>query len=387
MGLMGLISLMGLTSCSNDNDNASSQKLVSVDLMPYTSEYVEAGDSDSSDSPATRAWTPPTTPVKYVFYNEIFGANGMFANQKNLVNKSIGVFFTQNGEDPLEGTFFYRSSDTPPWHLMMDITSGDTYYVYGYIPGEDATSATIAPNGSYSNGAVLTINGLNTVTSSDVCVIVGAKDGSDNETVTGLATGDFAVNFKSGENANHIFLLFDHLYSALRFRFTVDEEYAALRTIKLRKLELIAYSSDTGGGVRAKFNATVTLKSNLDGTSPIVGSVSFSPDESSAFVAPVPLFEGDQALTVAEPTDFMGCFVPGQNDYFKLRSTYDVYDKGNNLIRQNCQAENTIDLRDKFGSFLETKRGHCYTYTLKVQPTYLYMLSEPDMDNPTLKIQ
>ena len=30
-------------------------------------------------------------------------------------------------------------------------------------------------------------------------------------------------------------------------------------------------------------------------------------------------------------------------------------------------------------------RGHCYSITMTVQPTYLYMLSEPDMDNPTVR--
>jgi len=369
--------LTGLTGCSDDNEDVSYQKQVPVGLKLYASEYVEAEDP-SDDSPATRAWTQPDP---YVLYS-----NSLFDDQKNLTNKSIDVFFTQDGKNALEGVFFYRNDK---WYLKMDELTSDTYQLYGFIPKEDATSATIVPNGSYSNGAVLTINGLSTVTSSDVCVIVGAKEGSDDETATGLATGKFAVSFNSGDNAtNHIFLLFDHLYSALRFRFIVDATYNELRTIKLSKLELIAYANDAGDGVRAKYDATITLQKTDDGTSPIVGSVSFSPDESSAFMAPVPIFEGTQELsTNSESATFMGRFVPGENNFFKLRSTYDVYDKKGNLIREHCQAENTIDLRDKFASFLDTKRGHCYTYTVKVQPTYLYMLSEQEMDNPTLTIK
>jgi hypothetical protein len=195
-----------------------------------------------------------------------------------------------------------------------------------------------------------------------------------------------------------VFLLFDHLYAALRFNFKVDDVYDALRTIKLRKLELVAYADDSGGGVWAKFNATVTLRQNTLGNSPIVGSVLYTADESSAYVAPVPLYEWDGTPNTATdldnevilnpdtPTQFMGCFVPGMNTYFKLRSTYDVYDKQENLIRQNCQAENTIDLRQLFSNDLTTMRGHCYSITMTVQPTYLYMLSEPDMDNPTVRV-
>jgi hypothetical protein len=89
----------------------------------------------------------------------------------------------------------------------------------------------------------------------------------------------------------------------------------------------------------------------------------------------------------------LGCFVPGDYHHFKLRSTYDVYDNNKtvehpdgNLIRQGCQAENSFDLTKKFGNELQVTRGHSYSYTITVQPTYLYMLSEPDMDNPTLII-
>jgi hypothetical protein len=82
----------------------------------------------------------------------------------------------------------------------------------------------------------------------------------------------------------------------------------------------------------------------------------------------------------------MGCFVPGDHTYFKLRTTYDVFDRQGNKIREGCQAENTFDLRSKFDSYMSTVRGQRYSYTITVSPTYLYMLSEPDLDNPTLTI-
>ena len=257
----------------------------------------------------------------------------------------------------------------------------------------------------------MTIHGLNALTPSDVCVIVGAKDDptwqtsydSDEteHTVTGLQAGHFDVSFQGGESAkNYLFLLFDHLYSAIRFQFTIDPKYAKLRTIRLRKLELVAYSDDHGGAVKAKYNATITLLKNNSGTSPIVGDVVFEPDNSSADVAPVPIYDWEDDLNkyvtlTDEPQQFMGCFVPGDHTYFKLRTTYDVFDKNTdsdllgNLIRQQCQAENTFDLRSKLSSYMGPTgalRGHSYSYTITVQPTYLYVLSEPDLDNPTLTI-
>ena len=84
-------------------------------------------------------------------------------------------------------------------------------------------------------------------------------------------------------------------------------------------------------------------------------------------------------------SDFLGCFVPGQTFRFKLRTTYDVYDKEGNLIRRRCVAENVIDLKEKY-NLTSVERGHVYSLTLIVNPTYLYVLSEPDVDDPTITI-
>lgn len=402
--LLALVPL--LTACSDDP--SPERQRVTVEASSCATGFEEVGNSSTSP---TRAWTPPSS---YVTYNDIYGTNGMFADQKDLVNNSIYAFFTQGENGKQVGTFYYRDTESK-WYLNTLIEHSGTYQVYGYIPREDAEGADVAPlNGDYSNGAVLTINGLNTVTPSDVCIIIGAKDGRGAEDDTGetvtsgvsdgirIAPGKFDVSFTGGESAtNNIFLLFEHIYSSLRFRFTVDEIYNKLRTIRLRKLELIAYTDANGGGVKAKYDATITLQKNNTGTSPIVGNIDFTPVSSSAYVAPTPLYEWDGTKNTAENpnneivlkygeyTNFMGCFVPGVNTYFKLRSTYDVYDKNatgeGNLIRKNCQAENTIDLREKF-QISGTMPGHQFTYRITVQPTYLYMLSEPDVDNPTVVV-
>ena len=402
-----LFSAALLTSCSDDPEEEILREHVSFEAMPCTTVFKDVEEARPMDETGflTRTWPPSP----YVTYETIYGSKGMFANQKNMVNKSIGVFFTNNDGSTVEGTFSFRESDSS-WRLNTEIET-KTYYLYGFIPREDATSVSITPNGSYSNGAVLTIHGLNTVTPSDVCAIVGAKNGISKYDDGGLRMGDFEVEAhatnSSGATGNFIYLLFDHLYSALRFSFKVDAGYNEMRTIKLRKLEMTAY--DISGGVKAKYDAIITLQKNPD-ASPIT-NVSFSPVEGSAAVSMVTLYEWDNDVTkdvVLNPTtatNFMGCFVPGVNTIFKIRSTYDVYDKkqmknsdgtpkvdgeGNpvyNLLRENCVAENTFDLRNKFTSEqLANMRGNSFDFTITVQPTYLYVLSEPDMDNPTMTI-
>lgn len=394
--LMSLVGLMSLMGCSDDPSPEGQR--VSAEVMSCSTGFEEI-----ADRMGTRAWTPPSN---YYLYSSMYGENGLFATQKDLAHKSIRAFFTQD-TDVQERFFYYRASESK-WHMDADLENGSTsspFQLYGFIPVEDAEGANISPlSGYYSNGAILTINGLSTITPSDVCVIIGAKDGSAEDDDTGssddirVAPGKFDVTFNPGDNAsNYIFLLFDHIYSSLRFCFTVDATYYALRRIRLTKLELIAYAGETGGGVKAKYDATITLQKNNTGTSPIVGNISFTPTSGSSDVAFTSLYEWDGTentendtdnevlLAPDTPTNFMGSFVPGVNTTFKLRSTYDVFDTHGNLIRKDCQAENTIDLRQKF-EISQTLNGHCYSYTIKVQPTYLYVLSEPDVDNPTVVV-
>ena len=69
------------------------------------------------------------------------------------------------------------------------------------------------------------------------------------------------------------------------------------------------------------------------------------------------------------------------------KSTYKyTYDKNGNLIRQDCKATNTMVLEDLLREQTVTERGKRYTINMTIQPTYLYMLSEPDLNNPTVTI-
>ena len=400
--LMSLVGLMGLVGCSDDTEQTSLLR-ITFETQPCTTEFVQKEDGSNARSAATmgatRAWDP--TPLGYFLYdnpddddinnNQVYR---LFAEQKNMFYKSIDVFFTRDGKEPLNGTFFYKPSDHK-WHLSMDIEETDDYYVYGYIPKEVAEDAAITGNSSYSDGAVLTIEGIKTVTHSDVSIIVGAKDGTSDSNDNGLATGQFKVSAKQVQigsgtgNSNYIYLLFDHLYSALAFNFTIDADYNNLRTIKLRKLDLIGYADALETNIKAKYNVEIKLKSNTTGASPIE-KVTFTPDPTSGNLAMEPIYEykdtdPEVVLDPVTPTAFMGCFVPGQNTYFKLRTTYDVYDKNGNLIRQGCEAENSINLTEKF-STTGTLRGQMFKITIKVVPTYLYVLSEPDLDNPTITV-
>ena len=87
-------------------------------------------------------------------------------------------------------------------------------------------------------------------------------------------------------------------------------------------------------------------------------------------------------------------FIPLDVTTLILTSTYDVYDKNatsehpeGNLVRKDCKATNTIPLSALIGEHFEgLRRGYKYVISMTIKPTYLYVLSEPDLNNPSVEI-
>ena len=367
-----------LFSCSDDSETEKARVMVDIDVIPCAPSFVEVSPI------STRAWTPPTG---YYLYNDNH-VSGQFEEQTNLINNTIGIFFAQDGSaNPEVGSFFYDDTDNK-WHSSVQIGSGN-YFLYGFIPFESGVTSTISTptSDNFSDGAILTLNNLPTVTPSDVCVAVGAKNGNSEEDDGGLVTGQFAYETQSGKN--HVFLLFDHLYSALNFKIKVDATYYGLRRIKLKQMALIPYNNGTV--YRSKTNVTVTLASNTSGDSPIT-TVTYTPvSGGSGDPQPLPLFQSQDEIGIElqkNYTNIRGCFAPQGITDFTLKSTYDVYDCKGNLIRKDCQADNKIDLASVFTDGIsKMERGTMYNINMTVNPTFLYMLSDPDLDNPTITIE
>lgn len=377
MRLMKLIGFIGLAGCSSEDFEKPAEKLFPVNLMGMVTQYEEATEATRGHQTyeLTRTWTPPSGYT-------LIGAG----------NYTIGAFLTRNGDSPTEG-FFYSSGST--WHTTLEIEDADTYYLYGYMPHTSGVTCTISSsstdndNSSYNNGAVLKIRNLPAITSNDICVVVGAKNGKNdynddaNYSVTGLRRSDFAYVAQAGNN--YIFLIFDHLYSALRVRMRVDGDYNALRTIKLKELYL--QTSASGTVTKKRLDAIVTLRATngADNTDPI-SSVVYTPvgtDESDGMI----LGPFDESVILStDYSSYMSHFMPQGIDKLVLTSVYDVYDKKGNLVRENCRAKNTLILNELFSEQDESRRGCRYTVNLTIKPTYIFSLSESDLDNPGVSL-
>ena len=93
------------------------------------------------------------------------------------------------------------------------------------------------------------------------------------------------------------------------------------------------------------------------------------------------IFDSDEgtALDQTTPLPINAYFAPTLSENLTIVTTYDVYDRKGNLIRQNCTATNKLP-------DLEANRGQRVLVNLTVNPTYAYVMSDPDMPNPTITI-
>jgi len=362
--------------CSSADEEQAEAVSVPVEVSGFVTPYQEA-ERGRQGAPATRAWLPPDG----------------FSTIDEASSQVIGICFTQDSQEPMMGHFFKSSGN---WRTSVEIESAGNYFLYGYTPHITGITCAITDwegtNSKYSEGAVLTLRNLPTVTSQDYCVVVGAKNGGvdyepdENYSVSGLVRGDFEYAAKAnkgvGAGGNYVFLLFDHLYAALRVRMKVGYTYHSLRTIKLKELKLKARSSEYD--TKAKTSVAVTLKKTDGGTDP-VESVVFTPTGAAMDYGTVYENAEGMALSTAY-SSYMSYFMPQNVDTLILQSKYDVYDKADtpNLVRKDCTATNTIVISDIFSRQEFTERGKRYTINMTIEPTYLYVMSEPDLDSPTM---
>ena len=266
----------------------------------------------------------------------------------------MGIYMIKDGDlSYKEERLRYASK----WFAFFEAESDEDYTVYGYMPKITGMSSSLSS--VTSDGATLTINGIKPVTADDICIITGVK-----ETDTGLKEGQFGWRMENANDNFYMYLLMDHLYASVKFSLKVSEEYAQLRTIKLKTMTLSVN--------QASVNAAVTVH-NTEGTSPIT-SVTYTLTTGDNCAAEIFNDAEGQALSSTTPIAVSACFVPTLSSDLTLFSTYDVYDSKGNLIRANCEATNKIPN-------LEASRGQRVQLNMKVDPTYLYIMSDKDLDN------
>ena len=373
LSLLGLVGLLALAGCSNEEDDIQQQSQGTQQKLTLVTSLTPFYEVNRM---STRA-----LPDGYVPYNVLYPTT---VPEKT----TIGVFMPPERITP-SVDFVYKNANE--WESTIGITNGTQYYIYGFMPKEDTQNATIAPlNSDYANGATLNITGLNTVTGADVCLIVGVKKWEPtpgNATApaiedSGIRLGEFG--YAGGpEGSNYVYLLLKHIYAGLHFKAHVDPVYAALRTIRVKKFEILS------DALADAIDLTIEMTANTEGRDPVT-SIRYAPSQGANTLASATLFpyEGSPAevvIPVSSPEGFLACYAPSICNSFILQTTFDVYDKQGNKTRENCVVQNLIN-NSLIPQITSMTAGELYTIDMLIKPTYLYVLSDPDLDNPTVTL-
>ena len=323
-----------LAACSSDSTDE--QRTVStLQVVPYTAAYQNHGAlSRRAISEGYSLYTPDH-------------------------DFTIGLFIKPDDPPSSEYTLKLIRYSNEVWHSQVTVEDGKGYTIYGFMPKTNAITPTI----SQSEGdVILTLTGIPAVIAEDVCFITGVKDTNGD-----LLQGKFNYTGKSTDN--DVRLLMDHLFAAVKLNFTVDDEYSALRKIKLKGMALTTTNTSV--------SAVITLRPNDEDADP-VQSVEYTPTTAEEGILTATFFENTAGIELkpenaATIGGYLGYFTPGQSSALTLVCTYDVYDRFDNKIRENCTATNVLP-------DLSASRGQLVTLNLNVAPTYLGQLSEADLE-------
>ena len=278
---------------------------------------------------------------------------------------AIGLFVLPPSPQPEDLVAKLMRYNNGTWHSQIMVEKEIKYTICGYMPKVEPITATITQDGSNME---LHLNNIPAVIADDVCFVTGIKDGKMTDEGD-LLQGNFT--YEGNKDKNFICLLMDHLFTSVKFNFSVDADYSELRIIKLKRMTLKT--------TKENVNAVIKLKST-NGTDPVT-EITYSPSGSSSsatfFEDAVGIDIKTAAATIHD--DYSCCFAPGLSNALTLVCVYDVYDRYGNKIRKDCEATN------KLPNF-SAVRGESWTINLNVAPTYLGRLSEKDLDDPTITI-
>ena len=382
-GLLCMSAVGWFCGCTEDSEPA-----------PQNTHEVHISLSPRQYEDVTPLATRTTLPDDYVLYDYAAALTPIAQIQGYMTS-------TEDKSGEIESKYvpclfnYNKSGDNHTWVSTIPLKDGQ-YYFYGFMPKEDVgSSVTIAPYdddttdenpADYAKGAVLTLTGLNAVTPDDICIVVGAQGyGSavgNKSFPESMTLGKFDYHTNDGDN---LFLLIDHLYAGMEFQMSLGTQYAELRKIEVTSVKLTPVPAPGSTTVVKTVKATVTIVANQDGSNPISpikdasnhyvgGHVEFE-TESGTDPVPAELHIKDNMYLTTTSTKFLACMAPSTNTNYQLETTYNVYDKKDNLIRENQKAVNKITVGD-------LKSGQIHTVKLKVEPTYLYVMSEDDLDDP-----
>ena len=234
----------------------------------------------------------------------------------------------------------------------LALETGD-YKFYGYAPQQDGAKFDI----TYKNLTIPDIPGLS---STDMLVI---KPCSTKVEPTDIGKDKI------------VSLQMDHLMAKITPYFYINSEYNNLRDIHIKNVTFsLEYAKTFQANVSYTTSPYVTEWSIInENQSQSVNLYGAAPSDTKIFLT--------TSSNGAQP--YGQCYiVPSQNgqDITNLKMTvkYDVYDKQQQLVRQDATATNKVVVKVEGTTKTKLEAGKNYNLNIQIIPTYLYVLSDND---------
>lgn len=342
-------------SCADEEDD--SMRSYHVELLMGMNEREDGGVITRALPAGYESFDPDEDP----------GRIGVFMTQKqtgSYTYTSTSGFFTWKSKGKWDSSVMIMYDDTKPE------ATDNNYWIYGFMPASSGIGATITSS-DFEAGAVMRLTNVPPVSAQDLCIVTGVLPGVPKDSGTGykdisdvsVEVGKYAFQ-ASAENA--IYLLMDHLYSKYILTMRVDDGYNSMRTLKVTNMSMTASAPAV--------NVSVTYQQSHAPVKSISASEETTPVSSEILDNE----EGEELNTVSkELTEF---FCANLIDFITLTTTFDVYDKYDNLLRKDCTTVNKIKIQN-------LEPGKKYTILATIKPTYLYQLGETDLNQPTIVIE
>lgn len=277
----------------------------------------------------------------------------------------IHIYLTSSGTQVAEGKFGY-ANDTKEWSTHLKLKSGaGTFRLYGFMPDDPSLTASL--QNVTAVDAQIKLENVNPLTTIDYCVVTGVRQVETASDHTSATRGMFSFDYYSYRQ-NYINLFLDHLMSRLVFNMKISPTYDAVRTIKVKKMTLKLADISS-------MSVTVTFSDNHG-----ISAISYFPTGAAANFC---IIENEEkTLTTSPAAICTGYMVPDNVFINKLElvTEFEVYNKKGNKIAERTAVNKLTE------PLAELQRGEERTLLLTIDPSYLYVLSDPDLDNPTITI-
>ena len=277
----------------------------------------------------------------------------------------IHIYLTSSGTQVAEGKFGY-ASDTKEWSTHLKLKSGSgTFRLYGFMPDDPSLTASL--QNVTTVDAQIKLESVNPLTTIDYCVVTGVRQVETVSDHTSATRGMFSFDYYSYRQ-NYINLFLDHLMSRLVFNMKISPTYDAVRTIKVKKMTLKLADISS-------MSVTVTFSDNHG-----ISAISYIP---TGFAADSCIIENEEKTLTTSPAAICTGYMVPDNVFInklELETEFEVYNKKGNKIAERTAVNKLTE------PLAELQRGEERTLLLTIDPSYLYVLSDPDLDNPTITI-